>query len=754
MRELFRSRVRGQALSELQGAIIVGAIVIGAIVYLLGRQVALAMSSHNYDLSTAATVSLFKDLDRNGASAQAVFEPAADVADASNADGHEIDFYQMNDQHVGHFWALCYKTASGDCQGLQTVGTLQTYTYLWAQLPQNGGSGATMQSEPVTDFTAFRFAILDTPAQYADATQDPAAAYFQKHAANFASARTYHWGYPGVSSSTNDLYVVTVTMPDGEQRAHAFGKHHIVFAQEVLYGTATPTPNPICENATCPSGATLTFRNPLDGAQTATITENNYGTRATSPAQVYTFAPGACADTGASGYAVGHADATYAPNGTVTPTGDGTGTATVAVTPVVQALPLGPATCQFAATDNAGQVSTIPAQIGQTYSPTATGATITFSTNATTPIFVSERNYDIAPTGGMSAAITSNAAGACSGVSFGSSGLSSDGTYTDNESWTLSFAKPGACQLTFTDRYGQTADATATANPAPLIVWPAAIQLPVSPSSSLGAIAYDASRDRSAGSLLNRILGGGIAMAAGVGACPAGYARAFATANFSDPTQVLASTTYGIIVTDSNGCYNPAMALLVASQAGYTGVFTFGDISCNGFVQFGLWSATVNGGATAPGAGQAAKSACTFDVTSTDHLSPASGAPVTTAQVVSPCAQIGNTCTFTAAPWPNDNPSCYWASGNDSGIFPGYSGNGVYSLSSPPINLFRLTTSDAYGYLTNNGDGSVTFTRTALGADTVYAYAIYDNFNFISGPMGKMSCKMSQQGQLDGSWSV
>lgn len=437
LRALLAHRVRGQALSELQVAILVGAIVLAAFVFLFARQVAASAAVNTYAANEAAVVSFFKESEDDAAAAQAVFSPGEDVGGNSNADGHAADVYQQDAAHVGHFFEMCFKASSNACPASQPVGTLQRYAYSWSNLPQNGGSGATTQSSPITLFSGFTFRVLTTAAQYADSTLNPYAyAYFTKHPANFTGAKTYHWGFPGVTSSTNDLYVMTVTLPNGEKRSVAFGKHHIVFAQDVIYGTATPTPNPMCA-ASCPqNSASLTFRNPIDASQNETLLEANYGTRSTNPAQVYTVS--GCTGT-----------ATFSPVSPVTPATDGSGSATLTIAPVKQLAPNG-LTCTITAKDNADQSIPIAVSIGKTYAPTSSGPAAGLSGQNGT-FSVNEANYNTSPTGGFSASLS----GACNSITRTSASL--DGTFTESETWSVHFASTGGCTVVFTDVYGQSA---------------------------------------------------------------------------------------------------------------------------------------------------------------------------------------------------------------------------------------------------------------------------------------------------------
>jgi predicted secreted protein len=239
---------------------------------------------------------------------------------------------------------------------------------------------------------------------------------------------------------------------------------------------------------------------------------------------------------------------------------NGTGRATIAVMPKLQVLGSG-ASCAVTASDNTAQVATVPVQIGQTFTPAASGASIAFSAGAAAAVSLTEQNYDVAPAYGArggfsfvgylangSASLTSTYSsdpnGVCSGASGPSSASLGNPNYTEVEAWSVSFAKAGVCWPVFADVYGQRVIVNGSAGlkaTASFKTWPA----------SLVVGGGDAR-------MLNALLGGGIALAAGTytGPCYAqayqsGTSGAIDTSIFSqDPA---AAAALGVSVT-TDGC--------------------------------------------------------------------------------------------------------------------------------------------------------------------------------------------------------
>jgi len=281
-----------------------------------------------------------------------------------------------------------------------------------------------------------------------------------------------------------------------------------------------------------------------------------------------------------------------------------------------------------------------------------------------------------------------------------------------------------------------------------LVTDPVAVQYPL-PGGRLPALAYDWKSDINVASTINGLLGGSVAFASEP-ACTMNQARAY-----TDAAMTLVDASDTKIGSDPSGCFGGGLYVNVPSGGAQS--FSLPNNTCGIAVNVGGWNPGISGTtdpsgthATLASAGAAVINNCALTIADAGGGTASYGHGLIAAQVLGPCSQIGETCTFTAVPWPNDNPYCTWGEGNLSAT--GGAGTGVYSFGSAPslVNM-QTTTTDAYGYLTDNGNGSVTFTRTALGADTVSAYADdIVSWQFLSG--GR--CKGNHVGQLDMSWRV
>lgn len=692
--------------------------------FLLARNVGASSNVNSYAQNEAVTIALFKEFQDDVTAAQAVFVPGNDVAGYSNSDYHAVSIYQWDQNHNGHFWEYCYKNSSGECSSSQTNGTLQRYSYTWSA---SGGTNAAVQSAAISAFSSFTFRVLTTAAQYEDATLDPYAyRYFVQHPPSFSGAKQYKWGYPGVTSSTNDLYVLTVKWSDGETRSIAFGKHHIVFAQTAIYGSATPTPNPICDGGCPSSGVSLAFRNPIASAQSTTVTETNYGTRSTTPAQTYSVS-------GCSG------DSTFAPSSPITPSSNGTGAATISVTPVKQVASSG-LSCTLDVRDNVNQTVPIAVSIGRTYAPTASGGGVVSAPSGST-ITVSERNYVSSPQVGFSVRSYSPS-GTCT-ASAGSSAMSSDGTYTYSTPFTVSFQKQNiACVVTFVDTYGQTTSMSTTQQAAsgPVTAWPAAILYPAS-GSSLGAVAFSGPV-LTPGAILNRLLGGGVAEAA-VSACAANQPRAYTSSGPSSKwaaSSVLANASdpYGLgYTTNSNGCLfykgtavnDTTTGSIVVNETSYSNTFWQPANNCGTSLRLTGWTPSSASGPTAlaievPGS-SANVSSCSL--TFGDNRDSGSSPPSDSYTSVTAGVQYTSYCTQSVpcilmySWWDGtalNNANCQVGIAQ-CGYYAGYGVEGTDGQTPPGVNYDQccVAYSDASGNLqgTANSSGLLTTQESAAG---------------------------------------
>jgi hypothetical protein len=129
---------------------------------------------------------LIARLQRDAASAIAVFIPAADVLGNANADGHEVDFLARDSQHRAVFWAYSFNAAAG---------TVTRYTYA-----APGGS-PTVSEPALTGFTAF----AAQPIAASSLAADPLAG--QALAGYAPTDVALNVGYPGISAG-NGLVAV------------------------------------------------------------------------------------------------------------------------------------------------------------------------------------------------------------------------------------------------------------------------------------------------------------------------------------------------------------------------------------------------------------------------------------------------------------------------------------------------------------------------------------------------------------------
>jgi prepilin-type N-terminal cleavage/methylation domain-containing protein len=346
-------------------------------------------------------------------------------------------------------------------------------------------------------------------------------------------------------------------------------------------------------------------------------------------------------------------------------------------------------------------------------------------------------------------------------------------TATSNASLALTVSGSGntassaaSCTAAVTDRYNEpvvTVEFTVQPNVPPVSSWPAELVLGAGQASvgtasgSASSVALDPF-----GPLLNAMLGGGIARAAGA-PCYARGTTDGTTVDMSLPAWVSAQTG---IYYDTNGCEvdandNPlpassvGMVTYTANQVSVTYNVNLGSTTCNGSqVSLTGWNpASAVGKGAILGAEGVSAGSCSVtlaDGDNTQSFGRDSGTVAINVLAPPPCSQIGNACTFTAVPWPDSSPACI---ANGGGITPGDDGTGEYSLSSSLLRTGMEITNDAYGHLTNNSDGGVTFTRTALGTDTIYAFVNYDNWNYVN-VRGILECKKSSQPQPDTSWTV
>jgi hypothetical protein len=562
-----------------------GATIVNAITGLatLGLVIAFTTFSSSYwtDANKRATMSnTLVTLQRDATTADVIFIPQNDAAGASNTDGHELAFYKRNPAITatdplgrGHFWVWCYKATSSECSATQTTNTLAGY---WATY--SGGAltlGTTLQNE-ISGLDGFGASNVQGSTQLdALAEVEP---YASAHPGSCA-VQTYHWGYTGaiiingaatsaygIASNTCTVYRVTVTSQKTSLTI-PITNNVIPTEQVVTTGTATPTPNPIA------AGPALTFRAPVDVAQTATFTETDYGAKTgVTPAQVYSIVD-ACTSTPSPG--------TSESPVLVTPSNTSTGLGSTSVTPVIGSSSSGWArqTCSLTATDNVGQTATSGISIGTTYAPSSNNVVVNYSgSSQTVPLQVSEENYATPPptgrggfgseTGGTPYSTGTKLAAAgsagCSNLAFVNASEGSVATdYTETENWQVTTSSTGTCTVKFYDKYGQLASSTVTViSPT---TYPPEVMLPY----------------KSGSTIINKLTG--IACGTNVPIAADGSGNPYTAAtSFGD----------GRLTTNANGCLkwngslvnagttSPSGADVSVNEASASGTFAFKYYTC------------------------------------------------------------------------------------------------------------------------------------------------------------------------------
>lgn len=521
-----RRRLRAQAslVDVLGSSWIFAVLAIAGIALLIG--VAHAVTNGiTYEHEVASVHNVVTALERDKLASQAAFVPATDLAGVSNADGHEFDLYQQGLHHNGHFFAYCFTAAAGECQPSQPLDTLAVYTYAWASLPRNGGHAPSISiyrppSSGLTGFSVHDY--FGGPALVAHFA-GIAALNAKTPFASSCVPKVYHWGYPvtpapggypALVSATCRAFRATLT--DGRfSESIGLTDQHIPFVQTVIIGTATPTPMPL-RAAPDP----LHFSSPVAAMQSFQASESNYGNRVTVPAQQYSIA-------GCSGIAQ------VAPSGgSIAPSYNGSaGVTNVQVLPVVSPAPNG-ASCAVDVTDNTPQTTSVPVSIGDTFAPSAQGYAVNFTGSSTVaPIVTKEQNYAVGPSqggrGGFIFRYYSSEAptGICSSPNAANATVSSDGTLTVAQQWSVPMSGAGVCTAVFEDAYGRMFAAQVQANALAMKTWPAYLEVGANGSSlgqsgsSLVAMVQMphqgllASLTARVGPWINNALGGGVAEA-------------------------------------------------------------------------------------------------------------------------------------------------------------------------------------------------------------------------------------------------
>ena len=454
---------RGRGWAE-EGFSLVEILVGIAIFALLAGSIFFAASTYGRSLSQSASVqaatttasTLVDSVERDARSALAIFTPNADVANHPNSDGHEVAFYARDARGSGgSFQSYCFKASASACGSAQAVGAVGIYRYAWGALPQNGGAGATYAGTIGEHITSFAAKTVPASALLDPAQNPTTAVYFSKIGVTSATDVARNTGFPGVLAG-NRVTFVTFSASVATRALHLLAGAQPTH-RNVVVATYTPPPNPLTVSG---GNATLTFAYPLAPAQSITFTENNYGTRATTPAQVYNVIGTRCGT-----------NATYAP-GTITPASDGSGRGTLNVQPVVNPQPA-PVNCTLTVADNSAQSQNVTVNIGRTYTPTASPPAA--GRPGQNGVFtVAEQNYPSVP---FSIALS----GVCNAPTM-LSGTQSGGSYVEQVQVTFSAA--GVCTIKGTDGYGQTTSSSVSVYNDPVYT----LSIPSGPSPSTLAI--------------------------------------------------------------------------------------------------------------------------------------------------------------------------------------------------------------------------------------------------------------------------
>lgn len=234
------ARERGFTLIETLVGAAIAAIVIWSLVALAARMAAGAERAGARADAQMRADRLTERMESEAASAWAVFVPPADVLGASNADGHELDFFTDDAAHRPYAWAYRYDAVSR---------TLARYAYA-------PGVAAT-RTESLGTYDAFAASGPYAPSALA-APASPA--YDPLFAAATAPAVAHAFPMLPDAVGGNELVLVHLQAP-GVDRTETLASATAPTAFTVVV-TYTPSPSPTAT----PAGALPT----LTAAPTAT----------------------------------------------------------------------------------------------------------------------------------------------------------------------------------------------------------------------------------------------------------------------------------------------------------------------------------------------------------------------------------------------------------------------------------------------------------------------------------------------------
>ncbi len=648
-----RRRLRAQAslVDVLGSSWIFAVLAIAGIALLIG--VAHAVTNGiTYEHEVASVHNVVTALERDKLASQAAFVPATDLAGVSNADGHEFDLYQQGLHHNGHFFAYCFTAAAGECQPSQPLDTLAVYTYAWASLPRNGGHAPSISiyrppSSGLTGFSVHDY--FGGPALVAHFA-GIAALNAKTPFASSCVPKVYHWGYPvtpapggypALVSATCRAFRATLT--DGRfSEAIGLTDQHIPFVQTVIIGTATPTPMPLLA-----APNPLHFSSPVAPVQSFQASESNYGNRVTVPAQQYSIA-------GCSGIAQ------VAPSGgSIAPSYNGSaGVTNVQVLPVVSPAPNG-ASCAVDVTDNTPQTTSVPVSIGDTFAPSAQGYAVNFTGSSTVaPIVTKEQNYAVGPSqGGRGGFIfryysTVTPTGICSPPNAANATVSSDGTLTVAQQWSVPMSGAGVCTAVFEDAYGRMFAAQVQANALAMKTWPAGGIVEAASGSTLAMLPMHEPliAELFGAAMADALTTGCKAVAIQSGTYPTSYTPATTTSLPAAAQALLANAVGGPYTVDATGCVlqngtpaaqAPVIAYVPNDTSATTPTYNPNTLGCSNVASLGQVNPTNASGAQVlipvlPGSNAGS---CTVTVATTpaQASAPAGGSGLVPVGVVGPC---------------------------------------------------------------------------------------------------------------------
>ena len=393
--------------------------------------------AHN-SAGKAAAQTVVDSLERDCGGAIACFVPASDVGNHTNTDGHEVAMYTRDAAGTGKFWSYCYRASgTANCSNNARSASVNLYgAYAWTDLPQNGGAGPVFAGAIASNITGLSAKTVPA-SQLLNATTNPlTAAVFQTAGYTTITDVTRRTGYTNILAG-NQVTIVSISSEGLSRTIHIAAGARPTHVQTVI-GQVTPAPNPLVAIGT---GTSLTFQNPIAAAQGTGISENNYGTRSTTPAQVYTLTSDSCGSV-----------STATPTGTLSPLSDGTGAASFTVTPIVHVAPTGE-TCTMVYTDNVGQSSTFNIAVGATFNPTAGAGAGSYLSGNTVTFTATEQNYAPLGSGGGFTAATSGVCNPPVLVNESMSGTTYTATYNAGS------GSNGSCNFSAVDVYGQSATA-------------------------------------------------------------------------------------------------------------------------------------------------------------------------------------------------------------------------------------------------------------------------------------------------------